>query len=267
MTMSKLTQATELDKPIFVIKLGGSMIEELSDSFIASLNELRTYHDLVFVHGGGPHMNNMLEKLNIQSEFVNGQRKTTKDVLEVAEMVLGGKMNLFLSSLLKKHGIQAVGISGSDFLKASYMNEKVLGYVGKVEKVNVRLLHSLLLAGYVPVISPLGKTPDGQTLNINADLCAASVAEALKAKKLLFVTDVPGILKEGKVIEQVTVSMIDTFIKNGTIFGGMIPKVTAASSALSDSLKEVMIVSGKDSIFHDGNICGTKIIRNQKVVM
>jgi len=259
MTTSKLTQAIELDKPLFVLKLGGSMLKEVSDSFIQSVIELRKNHYVLFVHGGGPEINGMLEKLKIPSVFVNGQRKTTEPVLEIVEMVLGGKMNQLLSGKLKAHGIQTVGLSGHDIITASYLDHDSLGFVGKVEKVDDCLLRTLLKDGYVPVIAPLGKTKDGQTVNINADVCAAAVAEALKAERLLFVTDVPGILKDGELLEEATPSLIDDLIQEGTIYGGMIPKVTSAISALSDQLKEAMIVNGKGTIFHSGQFVGTKI--------
>jgi len=268
MTMSKLTQATA-PKPIVVIKLGGSMLKELSDSFIDSLKEMLKTKNVIFVHGGGPEINSLLEKLQVKSQFYQGQRKTTKDVLEIVEMVLAGKMNKFLTSKLQNRDINAIGISGCDgkLITCSYLNKDHLGYVGKVEMVNHSLLQSLLDMSYIPVVAPLGKTENGETLNINADICAAAIAEKMQAEQLMFVTNVPGILKDGTLIEQATESEIHQLINQGVIYGGMIPKVTSALSALSEKLKEVMIVSGNDSVLKNGKMIGTKIIKRQEVVV
>lgn len=267
MITSKLTQATAHKKPLLVVKLGGSMLNELSDSFIHSVKELLKTNNLIFVHGGGPDINAMLERLKVKSEFINGQRKTTAAVLEVVEMVLAGKTNKFLTAKLGRHHLQTIGLSGSDFITTSYIDESTLGLVGKVEAVNEQLLQVLLDLSFIPVVAPLGRTVDGQTLNINADICAAAVAEKMNAEKLIFVTDVPGILKEGKLMKQATKSMIEELIQDGTIYGGMIPKVTSALSVLSNRLKEAMIVNGHTEIVQNGAIIGTKIVRNEKVVM
>lgn len=267
MSMSKLMQATEPKKPLVVIKLGGSMLKELTDSFIDSVKEILKTKNVIFVHGGGPEINSMLEKLHIKSDFYQGQRKTTKDVLEIVEMVLAGKMNKFLTSKLQNRDINAMGISGCDgkLITCSYLNKNDLGYVGKVEMVNHTLLQSLLDMSYTPVVAPLGKTKNGETLNINADLCAAAIAEKMNAEQLMFVTNVPGILKDGRLIEQATESYIHELIDKGVIYGGMIPKVTSALSALSEKLKEVMIVSGNGSVFKEGKIVGTKIMKKEEV--
>jgi acetylglutamate kinase len=253
--------ATVRNKPIMVIKLGGSMLHKLSPAFMYSLKELLKTNHLVVVHGGGPAINAMLDRLQISSEFVNGQRKTTSLVLEVVEMVLAGTMNKQLVKTLQQHELPAVGLSGCDgqLLTASYVNPETLGLVGKVECVNTHLLHALLKASYFPVIAPLGKTKEGQTVNINADLCAAAVAEHMQAEKLLFVTDVPGIFHGDTLIQTATSSMITSLLDQGVIYGGMVPKVTAAMSVLSTKLKEVMIVGGHHDILNDGQMVGTRI--------
>ncbi|TCT22657.1 N-acetylglutamate kinase [Melghiribacillus thermohalophilus] len=268
MTMSKSMPVTGRNKPVVVIKLGGSMLEELADSFITSIKKLMKTRHVIFVHGGGPEINRMLEKLEVKSQFYNGQRKTTPEVLEVVQMVLAGKINKWLTARLQKNGIEAVGLSGCDgrLLTSSFLDEEHLGLVGKVSRVNRDFLLSLLELTYVPVIAPLGKTEDGQILNINADLCAAAVAENMNAEQLVFVTDVPGILQNGTLIEEADEQQIQELIDDGVIFGGMIPKVTSSLTVLSGQLKEVMIVNGKDAVFKQGTLIGTKIVK-KKVVM
>ncbi|ACJ34509.1 acetylglutamate kinase [Anoxybacillus flavithermus] len=244
---------------MIVIKCGGSVLHELSPSFFTSVKQLRDSGlDVVIVHGGGPDIEQLLQALNIPSEFVNGLRKTTKDVLHVVEMVLNGKVNKTLVSLLQTNGIRAVGLSGVDdgLLQAKPIDVQTLGYVGEVAHVHAKIMHTLLRHGYVPVIAPIGVDEQGQTYNINADTAAAAIAQALSADKLVFVTDVAGILKNGKVVKEATAPMIETMMADGTISGGMIPKVKAALHAL-DSVQEVAIVSGKASFYNEGTWHGT----------
>ncbi|MBB6176721.1 acetylglutamate kinase [Anoxybacillus tengchongensis] len=244
---------------MIVIKCGGSVLHELSPSFFTSVKQLRENGlDVVIVHGGGPDIGQLLKALNIPSEFVNGLRKTTKDVLAVVEMVLNGKVNQTLVSLLQANDIRAVGLSGVDdrLLQASPIDLDALGYVGEVVNVRGKLVHTLLRHGYVPVIAPIGVDERGQTYNINADTAAAAVAQALSADKLVFVTDVDGILNNGEVVKEATAHMIEAMIADGTISGGMIPKVKAALHALN-SVNEVAIVSGKVPFFKEGTWRGT----------
>ncbi len=235
------------------------MLHELSPSFFTSVQQLRRSGlDVVIVHGGGPDIGQLLKALNIPSEFVNGLRKTTKDVLDVVEMVLNGKVNQTLVSLLQANDIRAVGLSGVDdrLLQARPIDLDALGYVGEVVNVHTKLLHTLLRHGYVPVIAPIGVDERGQTYNINADTAASAIAQALSADKLVFVTDVAGILKNGEVVKEATVQTIEAMMADGTISGGMIPKVKAALHAL-DSVEEVAIVSGKASFYKEGTWHGT----------
>lgn len=269
MTTSKSMPAIELEKPIVVMKLGGSMLEQLSDDFIDSLKELLETKHVIIVHGGGPDINDMLNKLNIKSEFYNGMRKTTKEVLEVVEMILSGKVNKTLTTRLLQRHLNALGLSGCDgaLITASFVDKENLGYVGKAEHINDKLLKSILNIGFVPVISPIGMTADGKKLNINADLAAGAIAEQVKAEQLVFVTNVPGILHEGQLVEEATETMIKEWIARGVIYGGMIPKVEAALSALSDQLEHVMIVNGHARILQNGKMIGTKLIKNREVVV
>jgi len=254
---------------IVVIKCGGSVLDELSESFFDSLQELKNKgKSIVIVHGGGPEIGKLLKQLNVPSEFVHGLRKTTKEVLEVAEMILAGKVNKQLVSLLQKNGLKAIGLSGIDagLLEAKPVNVNQLGYVGEVVDVNVSFLEQLLASDYIPVIAPIGFDKHGQKYNINADTAAGAVAQALEAKHLLFVTDVPGILQNGKVVERTTVTSILEMINDGTIYGGMIPKVKAAIESIAGPLQEVIIVSGKTSFYSaSGEISGTKIMKEAGV--
>lgn len=249
-----------------VIKCGGSVLSELSPSFFESLQLYAREKKIVIVHGGGPEIGQMLKKLCVPTEFVNGLRKTTKDVLEVAEMILAGKVNKQLVGILQQYGLSAVGVSGVDahLLEATAIDFHTLGYVGEVKNVNCAFLETLLRDGYIPVIAPIGADELGQTYNINADTVAGAVAKALNAQQLLFVTDVPGILQDGVVVEQTTVDDIERMIATGVITGGMIPKVKAAVAAL-EKLGEVMIVSGKTPFYANGKLYGTSIRKEVEV--
>ncbi|MCR6595913.1 acetylglutamate kinase [Bacillus halotolerans] len=256
-------------KKTIVFKCGGSVIRELSEEFFQNLKELmESGWKLAIVHGGGPEITHMLKRLNIKTEFAGGQRKTTKPVLEVAEMVLSGSVNKFFVAELAKHGLRAAGVSGKDggLLEADYLNPDTYGEVGEIKKVNASMVNALMDEGIIPVIAPLSLTSDYKTLNVNADLAASAVAGALKADKLMFVTDVEGIMKEKQRLDILTPEEIQTLIKQEVITGGMIPKVNSALSALSDQVSEVMIVNGKGSFFSDQTFQGTKIVKAKEAV-
>lgn len=247
---------------VVVLKCGGSIVDELSEPFFGSLQELKKQgYKVVIVHGGGPAINSVLQSMNVQTQFINGQRKTTKQVLDIAEMVLAGQINKQIVRALEQNNLTSAGIAGSDggMLTAEFLNEKELGYVGQISNVQIHLIKTLLDGDYIPVIAPIARTVNHQTLNVNADTAAAAIASALGAKKLLFVTDVPGILKEKQVINHTTPDEIEEMIGAGIINGGMIPKVQAAIKSLSQSLKEVMIVSGQSMFVAEQSILGTKI--------
>ncbi|WP_077737060.1 acetylglutamate kinase [Bacillus sonorensis] len=252
-----------------VFKCGGSVIRELSDEFFENLKKLAEegWH-IAVVHGGGPDITRMLDKLNIHTEFVNGQRKTSKKVLDVAEMVLSGSINKYFVSELAKHGLPAVGVSGKDggLLVAEYLNEKEYGKVGRITKVNGQMAEALMEKGFIPVIAPLSMTAACETLNVNADLAASAIAGALRADKLMFVTDVKGIMKNENMLSALTPEEIEKLIAAGVISGGMIPKVNSAVAALSEQMEEVMIVSGKGSFLKEDAFIGTKIIKQKEAV-
>ncbi|MDR4227129.1 acetylglutamate kinase [Bacillus mojavensis] len=256
-------------KKTIVFKCGGSVIRELSEEFFQNLKELmESGWKLAIVHGGGPEITHMLKRLNIKTEFSGGQRKTTKPVLEVAEMVLSGSVNKFFVAELAKHGLRAAGVSGKDggLLEADYLDPDTYGEVGEIKKVNASMVNALMDEDIIPVIAPLSLTSDYKTLNVNADLAASAVAGALKADKLMFVTDVEGIMKEKQRLDILTPEEIQTLIKQEVITGGMIPKVNSALSALSDQVSEVMIVNGKGSFFSNQTFEGTKIVKAKEAV-
>ncbi len=187
MTMSKSTQAIEPEnvKPLVVLKLGGSILYALTSEFYQSLQTLQEKYYVIIVHGGGPEITSMLQKLHIESTFVEGQRKTSESVLQVVEMILKGKVNSYLVNRLNGSAIKAVGLTGYDggLLSAQLIDEESLGLVGKIETVNHALLTDLLTLGYLPVIAPLAVTSEGVKVNVNADLAAAAIAQHPASRK------------------------------------------------------------------------------------
>ncbi len=263
--MSKSGKEEQILNDIVLIKCGGSTLEQLSNDFFESIADLvKLGKKPIIVHGGGPAIGQILNSLNIESVFVDGLRKTTAEVMEVVEMVLAGKVNTTIVGKLQKTGVKTIGLAGVDgqLLKAKPITFEQLGYVGEIEQVNADFVLELMAIGFVPVIAPIGVDDDDQRYNINADTAAGAVAKAIGAEQLLFVTDVPGILKEGQIIEQISPKEIEMLIEDGTIYGGMIPKVKAAIDSLTGDLQEVIIVNGKDTkIVNDGQIIGTKILK------
>jgi acetylglutamate kinase len=246
-----------------VVKYGGHAMgeEHLAEEFgrdIALLKQVGV--NPVVVHGGGPQINAMLKRLNVQSDFIDGLRVTDKTTVDVVEMVLAGTVNKYVSGLITRAGALAVGICGKDgnMIRArkvtktkkdpGSMIEKVLdlGFVGEPEHVDVRVIHALTGGGLVPVIAPVGVDADGQTYNINADTVAAAVAGALHATRLLMLTDVPGVLdKDKNLIPDLTLADVKERIADGTITGGMIPKVENCVEAVTLGVKGAVILDGR----------------------
>jgi acetylglutamate kinase len=231
----------------------------------------------VVVHGGGPQISSMLERLGIPGEFRGGYRVTSPEAMEVVEMVLGGTVNKQITALINRFGGRAVGLSGKD---ASLIRARRydlpgpdgrpldLGEVGLVESVDPSVLSTLEAGGFVPVIAPIGVGPEGQAYNINGDTAAAGIAGALKAEKFILLTDVPGVLDGGKkLISTMTERAARSAIADGTISGGMIPKVECGLEALDGGVRKVHIIDGRVphsvllEIFTDAGI-GTEITRN-----
>jgi acetylglutamate kinase len=251
-----------------VIKCGGSVLDELTSSFFTSLSELEKQgFKLVFVHGGGPDINGMLELFNVKPQFVNGLRKTDEQTLKIAEMILSGQTNRKLVAMLQQHQFPAIGINGSDgdCLQADFISREKLGFVGKISKVNTEYLQLAVNGNYIPVITPIGMTENGEKLNINADYAAAEVAKALDAEQCLFVTDVDGVFIEGSLASNLLQQEVNTYIANGEISGGMIPKVQSALNAVEKGVESVMIVSGKKPFFENGKWHGTRIYHKEPI--
>lgn len=228
---------------------------QLPQSFYEELQQLQQQGTMpLIVHGGGPAISDMLTKLQIQTQFVNGLRKTDEAVLDVVEMVLAGQMNKEIVRHIVAAGGQALGLSGTDggLIKARPVaNADEIGFVGEVSAVNAKLLHGMMELGYIPVISPVGLDSAGQRYNINADTAAGAVASAVGAAQMIVVTDVPGILGtiggRQELLPVVTESEIGKMIDSGEIYGGMIPKVEAALKCIQGDVSEVVIVSGEEN--------------------
>jgi acetylglutamate kinase len=213
----------------------------------------------IVVHGGGPQIASMLQKLAIKSDFVNGLRVTDKPTVEVVEMVLAGKINKEIVSAINRQGGKAVGISGKDANlmiakkitampdpQSNLMKAVDIGYVGEPLEVNPHIVEVISKSDLIPVIAPLGVGPDGETLNINADTFAAALASALKAKRLLLLTDVEGVLdKDGQLIKSLTTAEAQGLIDDGTISGGMIPKIESCIDVIAEGVEGVVIINGK----------------------
>ena len=239
-----------------VIKYGGSAmvdtrIRDLMMKDIAVLKLLGI--EIVLVHGGGPFINEYLKKFNKQPEFKEGLRVTDAETMDVVEMVLSGKINKEIVNDIEKAGIPAVGISGKDGLtlkaKKLISNGLDLGFVGDIEKVDTKLIDTLLDADFLPVIAPVGRDEEGNTYNINADYAAVAIASALSAQKLVFVTDVAGVMEDvddpNSLIKQMTVDQAKENIENGIISGGMIPKVECCIDAVEQGVNTVHIIDGR----------------------
>lgn len=244
-----------------VVKYGGhAMVEnELAATFgrdIALLKQVGI--NPVIVHGGGPQINSMLKRLNVESQFVDGLRVTDQSIVDVIEMVLSGTVNKRVADLISRAGALAAGISGRDgrLLQArkltyqSRVGDRTqnidLGYVGTPETVDPRVLYALLGAGLIPVVAPVGAGPNGEVYNINADTAAGAVAGAVQASRLLMLTDVPGVLDEhGQRIEELTADEAQRRICEGLITGGMIPKVETCLKAVQAGAKAAVILDGR----------------------
>ncbi|MCU6708414.1 acetylglutamate kinase [Paenibacillus sp. J5C_2022] len=238
----------------FVMKCGGSTLAALPDGFFQELKELQQDGvKPVIVHGGGPAISESLTKLGIASEFVNGLRVTSDEVLDVVEMVLAGAINGEIVRKIMQSGADALGLSGVDgglITAAPVDNADEIGFVGDVTDVKASLIEGVMAMNYIPVIAPIGIDASGQRYNINADTAAGAVASHLGVERMIVVTDVPGIMKEidGKkrVLPSVTAAEIEEMIASGDIYGGMIPKVRAAMKCIHGQVKEVVIVSGQE---------------------
>ncbi len=235
---------------IVVIKLGGHAMgsDEGMALFARDVVLMRQVGiNPVIVHGGGPMINEMLAKLDIQSEFVNGKRVTDEATMEVVEMVLSGRVNKRIVQAINAQGGRAVGLSGKDAgLMTCTPADPALGLVGTPSKMDPSILRTLFEAGVIPVIAPLGGGEEGETFNVNGDTAAGAIAGALRADRLLLLTDVQGVKgADGEVITDLTVSQIRELTTQGIIAGGMIPKTETALAAMEDGVRAVVILDGR----------------------
>lgn len=249
--ISALPYIRKFRDKIFVIKYGGAaqIDENLKANFARDIVLLHMVGiKIIVVHGGGKKINETLDKIGITSEFKDGLRVTSKECVEVTEMVLSGLVNKEITALLNQNGAPSIGISGKDgdLLRAKFLDEKKYGFVGVIDEVNTKFINDLLEKGYLPVIAPLATDENGVSYNINADLCASKVASALKADKVIFLSDIDGVLdKEGKLISKLDEKLINKFKKDGTISGGMIPKMDACLECVKAGAGSAHIINGK----------------------
>jgi len=270
-----------------VVKYGGNAMidEELKNSFARDivLMKLVGMHPIV-VHGGGPQIGSLLEKLDIKSHFVDGMRVTDAATMDVVEMVLGGLVNKEIVSLLNKNGGKAIGITGKDgdFIRAHKMKvtrktEEMdapeiidIGHVGEVESMNPDIIEMIKGSDFIPIIAPIGADEQGASYNINADIVAGKVAQMVMAEKLILLTNISGVQdKDGNVLTGLTTEQVNNLIDDGTIHGGMLPKIHCALDAVNSGVTSAQIIDGRVphavllEVFTDEGI-GTLITNKQK---
>jgi len=246
-----------------VVKFGGNaMVDaELHESFARDVVLMKLVGmNPVVVHGGGPQIGALLEKLNIQTEFVNGMRVTDAQTMDVVEMVLGGSVNKEIVASINRNGGKAIGVTGKDGqlirarklvvsrhsaeLNASEIID--IGHVGEVDKIDTEVLNVILDSNFIPVIAPIGADAEGRTYNINADLVAGKLAQVLQAEKLMLLTNVEGLLdKAGQVLTGLSTAEVDGLIADGTISGGMLPKIGCALDAVKSGVASAHIIDGR----------------------
>lgn len=246
-----------------VIKYGGNAMEneDLKNSFARDIVLMKQVGiNPIVVHGGGPQIGELLKKLNIESHFVNGMRVTDSQTMDVVEMVLGGLVNKEIVALINRNGGKAIGLTGKDanLIKATQLKVDVsapemqkseiidIGHVGEVAKIDSDVIEMLTNSNVIPVIAPIGVGEDGRSYNINADLVAGKVAEELNAEKLMLLTNIAGLQdKDGNVMTGLTTEQVDELIADGTIYGGMLPKIGCALSAVNNGVTSAHIIDGR----------------------
>ena len=246
-----------------VVKFGGNAMvdEQLQNSFARDVVLMKLVGmNPVIVHGGGPQIGDLLDKLNIQSEFVDGMRVTDSQTMDVVEMVLGATVNKQIVSLINNNGGQAVGLTGKDgeLIRARKLSVSRqtpamqapeiidIGHVGEVESINTGVIDMLINSDFIPVIAPIGVGAGGASYNINADLVAGKIAEVLGAEKLMLLTNVAGLQdKQGQVLTGLKTAQVDALIADGTIYGGMLPKINCALDAVKGGVTSAHIVDGR----------------------
>ena len=246
-----------------VIKYGGNAMEseELKNGFARDIVLMKAVGiNPIVVHGGGPQIGELLQRLNIESRFIDGMRVTDEKTMDVVEMVLGGQVNKDIVRLINNHGGRAIGLTGQDagLIKARKLQvtrktpdmtkpEIIdIGLVGEVASVNADVLDMLVQGDFIPVVAPIGVGANGESFNINADLVAGKVAEAVGAEKLILLTDIAGLLdKQGNVLTGLDTAQVDALIADGTIYGGMLPKIGCALDAVQGGVTSAHIIDGR----------------------
>mgnify|MGYP001816170944 FL=1 len=246
-----------------VVKFGGNAMvdQELHDSFARDVVLMKLVGmNPVVVHGGGPQIGSLLEKLNIHTEFIDGMRVTDAQTMDVVEMVLGGSVNKEIVSSINRSGGKAIGVTGKDGqlirarkLKVTRNSPGVtaseiidIGHVGEVEQIDTQVLELITGSDFIPVIAPIGVGEDGSTYNINADLVAGKIAQVMQAEKLMLLTNVSGLLdREGDILTGLTTEQVDGLIADGTISGGMLPKIGCALDAVKSGVASAHIIDGR----------------------
>ena len=265
-----------------VIKYGGNAMvdEHLKSSFARDIVLMKSVGmNPIVVHGGGPQIGKTLDKIGKDSEFIGGMRVTDSETMDVVEMVLGGLVNKEIVNLIHQHGGHSIGLTGKDgrLITAKKLKSKIeptseiidLGHVGEVDQIDVSVIELLLEGDFIPVIAPIGVGNDGFSYNIYADLVAGSIAEALKAEKLILLTNTPGLLDEkGELLTGLNTKKVNRLIKDGVVHGGMLPKIDCALSAVKDGVNRAHIIDGRVAhavlleIFTDTGV-GTLITNNE----
>ncbi len=246
-----------------VVKYGGNAMTEddLKNSFARDMVMLKVIGiNPIVVHGGGPQIGDLLDRLKIESHFVNGMRVTSSQTMDVVEMVLGGLVNKDIVNLINQNGGTAMGLTGKDGKLIEATKLKVtqkspdmqqpeiidIGHVGEVVSINTKVLDMLASSDMIPVIAPIGVGKDGESYNINADLVAGKVAEAVGAEKLLLLTNIAGLMdKQGKTLTGLNTEQVDALIEDGTIYGGMLPKIQCALDAVKGGVRSAHIIDGR----------------------
>jgi len=246
-----------------VVKFGGNAMVDplLHESFARDVVLMKLVGmNPIVVHGGGPQIGALLEKLNIQSEFIDGMRVTDAQTMDVVEMVLGGSVNKEIVSSINRNGGKALGVTGKDgqlirarkLTVSRYSHELGaseivdIGHVGEVDQIDTEVLDVILGSNFIPVIAPIGAGKDGSTYNINADLVAGKLAQIMQAEKLMLLTNVAGLLdKEGEILTGLTTGQVDGLIADGTISGGMLPKISCALDAVKSGVASAHIIDGR----------------------
>jgi len=246
-----------------VVKYGGNAMtdEDLKNSFARDMVMLKLIGiNPIVVHGGGPQIGDLLDRLNIESKFVNGMRVTTTEAMDVVEMVLGGLVNKDIVNLINQNGGKAIGLTGKDgqllHAKKLHVTQQTpdmqqpeiidIGHVGEVTRINTQVLDMLTHSDFIPVIAPIGVDENGASYNINADLVAGKVAEVLRAEKLILLTNIAGLQdKSGEVLTGLSTEQVDELIADGTIYGGMLPKIQCALDAVHAGVTSAHIIDGR----------------------